>query len=243
MLNVFLNKVSVQKDYEEKAILNNIFFELNENCIYTILGKNGTGKSTLLKAVTGLLDENFYSIDGKIIYDDKNLYKISLNDLQNIRRNEIKYIFQDPVNSFDQLKTFGYYFNLLFSLSRGSGNEVEYLLEFFLLPNSKTLFKMHPYEVSGGMAQRISFILALLAKPKIILLDEPTSGIDAPIINLLLIKLKEFVNEGNSALMVTQDIEFAKSASSKIALLSNGTLSDFTSTEEFFHQNLLGIET
>ena len=101
---------------------------------------------------------------------------------------------------------------------------------------------MYPYEVSGGMAQRICLILALLAKPKIILLDEPTSGIDAPIVNLLLIKLREFVANGNLALMVTQDLELAKSASHKIALLSDNTLSPFSEPEEFFHLNNIKME-
>ncbi|MDO8548961.1 MAG: ATP-binding cassette domain-containing protein [Ignavibacteria bacterium] len=249
MLNVLLNRVSITKDNKERIILNDIVFELESGKIYTILGKNGTGKSTLLKSLTGLLDDRFYSVNGKVIYNDKDVLKLDENELQKIRENEIKYIFQDPVNSFDHLKTFGYYFNKLTPLSltrRGAGgkveNEVDELLEFFILPDSKTLFKMYPYEVSGGMAQRISFILALLAKPKIIFLDEPTSGIDAPIVNLLLIKLREFINEGNLALMVTQDIELAKNASSKIALLSNNTLSKFTSPEEFFYLNPLRTE-
>jgi ABC-type glutathione transport system ATPase component len=248
MLNVLLNKISVIKENKERALLKDIIFELNEGNIYTILGKNGTGKSTLLKSLTGLLDGRFYSVNGKVIYNDNDILTSNSKELQQIRKNEIKYVFQDPVNSFDHLKTFGYYFNNLTTLSlirRGAGGEVkkdiEQLLEFFLLPDSKTLFKMYPYEVSGGMAQRICFILTLLANPKIIFLDEPTSGIDAPIVNLVLIKLKEFVKQGNVALMVTQDIELAKNVSNKIALLSDGILSQFTSPEEFFKLNLIEI--
>lgn len=237
MLNVLLNNVSVSKN-NERVIFKDIAFELEGGNIYTILGKNGTGKSTLLKSLTGLLDERFYSVKGKVIYDDKNILSLNLDELQNIRRNGIKYVFQDPVNSFDHLKKFKYYFNLLTEDEK----EIDKLLDFFLLPDSKKLFKMYPYEVSGGMAQRISLILSLLAKPKIILLDEPTSGIDAPIVNLLLIKLREFVTEGNLALMVTQDLELAKSASSKIALLADSTLSPFSEPEEFFHLNNIRME-
>ena len=237
MLNVLLNNVSVTKD-KERVILKDIAFELDGGNIYTILGKNGTGKSTLLKSLTGLLDNRFYSIIGKVIYNDKDILSLKEDELQNIKKNEIKYVFQDPVNSFDHLKKFKYYFNLFTK----EGKEVDKLLDFFLLPDSKKLFKMYPYEVSGGMAQRISLILSLLAKPKIILLDEPTSGIDAPIVNLLLIKLREFVTNGNLALMVTQDLGLARSASSKIALLSDNTLSPFSEPEEFFHLNNIGME-
>jgi ABC-type glutathione transport system ATPase component len=237
MLNVLLNNVSVTKN-KERTILRDIPFELEGRNIYTILGKNGTGKSTMLKSLTGLLDDRFYSVNGKVIYDDKDILSLKKDELQDIRKNEIKYVFQDPVNSFDHLKKFRYYFELV---TKEIG-EIDKLLDFFLLPDSKKLFKMYPYEVSGGMAQRISLILALLAKPKIILLDEPTSGIDAPIVNLLLIKLKEFVSDGNLALMVTQDLELAKSASSKIALLADNTLSPFSEPEEFFHLNNIRME-
>lgn len=239
MLNVLLNKVSTADKNKERVILKDIFFELEGGNVYTILGKNGTGKSTLLKSLTGLLDKRTYSLEGKVIYNDKDILTVSNDELQQIRRNEIKYVFQDPVNSFDHLKKFKYYFNL----ATEEQEEISKLLDFFLLPDSKTLFKMHPYEVSGGMAQRISFILTLLVKPKIIFLDEPTSGIDAPVVNLLLIKLKEFVDEGNLALMVTQDLDLAKNGSNKIAFLSDGTLSKFSSPEEFFKLNLLRTET
>lgn len=246
MLNVLLNKISITKDNTERIILKDIVFDLEKNSIFTILGKNGTGKSTLLKSLTRLLDERFYSVDGKILYNDKDILKMNDSELQKIRREDIKYVFQDPVNSFDHLKTFGYYFNNLVPLSlrvRGEvKKEIDGLLEFFLLPDSKNLFNMYPYEVSGGMAQRISLILALLAKPKIIFLDEPTSGIDAPIVNLLLIKLREFVKEGNAVLMVTQDIELARNVSNKIALLYDSTLSKFSKPDEFFHLNPLMAE-
>lgn len=247
MLNVLLNKISITNENKERIILKDIVFELDEGNIYTILGKNGTGKSTLLKSLTGLLDDRFYSVRGKVIYNNNDILTSSSDELQKIRKSEIKYVLQDPVNSFDHLKTFGYYFNTLVSFikreaSKEVGSEVEELLKFFLLPDSKTLFKMYPYEVSGGMAQRISFILALLAKPKIIFLDEPTSGIDAPIVNLVLLKLKEFVKKSSIVLMVTQDIELAKNVSNKIALLSDSTLSQFIPPEEFFHLNLLKTE-
>jgi ABC-type glutathione transport system ATPase component len=235
MLNAAISRISVTKSKRESIILRDIFLELSENSIYTILGKNGSGKSTLLKSLTKLLDERLYSITGSITYNNKNILAMNEPELREIRRKNIKYVFQDPVNSFDHLKNFGYYFSTL--VEPFVSAEIEELLDFFLLPEKDILFKMHPYEVSGGMAQRICFILALLAKPKIILLDEPTSGIDAPIVNLLLIKLKDYVKDGHAALLVTQDIQLAKSASDKVAMLSNGTLTDFSEPEEIFNLN------
>ncbi len=110
-------------------------------------------------------------------------------------------------------------------------------LEYFLLPEYEKLSKYHSYELSGGMAQRLSFVLALLSYPKLLILDEPTSGIDAPIANLFLLKLKEFIKkENNSVLLVTQDLFFTKEVSDNVALLSNKTLTDFLPVDEFFKE-------
>ncbi|MEJ2616925.1 MAG: ATP-binding cassette domain-containing protein, partial [Ignavibacteriaceae bacterium] len=138
----------------------------------------------------------------------------------------------DAVNSFDHLKKIGYYFDKL----AYNNEETEELLEFFLLPESDRLFKLYPYEVSGGMAQRISLVLSLLTHPEIIILDEPTSGIDSPIASLVLLKLKEFVSiNNNSVLLVTQDLLFAKRISDRIAFLKDGSLTNFLPVLEFFN--------
>ncbi len=116
---------------------------------------------------------------------------------------------------------------------------IDELLEYFILPKSKNLFDMHPYELSGGMAQRVSLALALSTNPQLLILDEPTSGIDTAISNLYLYKLKEFASQGNnSVLLVSQDLTFSKNVSDKIAYLNNGTLSDFYNTNDFFSQKI-----
>ena len=179
-----------------------------------------------------LLDPNIYNISGSVIWNDNDIYKLNYEDLLEIRLKYVKYIFQDPVNSFDHLKQFRYYFKR-FTIDK---NEINELLEYFFLPKKEKLFKMYPYEVSGGMAQRICLVLALMTKPKILILDEPTSGIDTAIANLMLLKLKEFVKKDEQAvLLVTQDILFAKKISDKIALLAESTLTEFKNTDEFFN--------
>lgn len=231
MLTADIQNIILNIKYSQITLLTNIDLTLEKNKIYTIVGKNGTGKSTLIKSLTGLLDKRFYSIDGKINFEGKDLLTIEENELNEIRKRKIKYVFQDARNSFDQLKKLEYYFKNL-NISVEKTNDT---LKYFLLPDSSELFKLYPYEVSGGMAQRISLALALLSNPLLIILDEPTSGVDSAIANLFLLKLKEFVGEGTSSiLLVTQDLTFAKMISDKIALISNGKLSKFLSPDEFF---------
>jgi len=231
MLSANIDKLTINRGISQTTLLNDIRFELDENQIYTIVGKNGTGKTSLIKSLTGLLDKKFYTVSGKIIYEGKNLLSLDKKELKFIRRQRIKYVFQDARNSFDQLKKLKYYFNSL----KNSLAEIDEALIYFLLPKSSELYNLYPYEVSGGMAQRISLALAILAHPSLIILDEPTSGVDSAIANLFLLRLKEFVkNDAASVLLVTQDLSFAKMISDKIALLTNRTLTNFMPPDEFF---------
>jgi ABC-type multidrug transport system ATPase subunit len=149
-------------------------------------------------------------------------------------------VFQDAANSFDPLKAFQYYFDN----SLADKNKINELLEYFLLPDYDEISRLYSYEVSGGMAQRLSMILAFLADPQLIILDEPTSGIDYAISNLLLLKLKKFTKEDNKiVLIVTHDIIFAEQVSDELAFLSNGTLTQFSKKDEFFAKQDIDLLT
>jgi ABC-type glutathione transport system ATPase component len=230
MLKVDIKSVSTLSGDKKNTILKNIIFEIEKGKVYSILGKNGSGKSTLIKSLTALLPVNQYEVIGKTFYCDTDLLNTSEENLREIKRNKIRCVFQDAANSFDPLKKLKYYFEL----SEVNQIIIEQSLLFFLLPTYKELSNLHSYELSGGMAQRLLIVLALLANPDLLILDEPTSGVDYAVINMILLKLKEFVKENDkSVLIVTQDINFAKTSSDYIAYLSNGMLSSFLKPDVF----------
>jgi ABC-type glutathione transport system ATPase component len=238
MLKAEINNISFRGDGTERVILNNISFQIENNSINVIVGKNGTGKSTLIKSLTRLLDERFYSLSGRILFNETDLTTLSYDELSEIRGKKIRYVFQDAINSFDPLRNVGHYFK---------GNEdnpdLRDLFDKLMLPEIKGLFRLYPYEISGGMAQRLLLASALLANPEILILDEPTSGIDTPVSNLIILKLKEYIQKDrNSVLLVTQDLEFAGNAGDSIAFLGEGTLSHFYPAEEFFEMSDPGVE-
>ena len=240
MLKVDIENITISNNNYTHLLLENIVFELSEGRIYTILGKNGTGKSTLIKSLTKLLNENIFRVNGNIIWDNKNIFNCNAEELLKIRKNEIRYVFQDAANSFDPLKTFRYYFDN----SLTGRNKIDGLLEYFLLPDYNEISRLYSYEVSGGMAQRLSMILAFLAEPQLIILDEPTSGIDYAISNLLLLKLKKITKEENKiVLIVTHDIIFAEKVSDELAFLSDGTLTQFNTKDDFFAKQDIDLLT
>lgn len=110
-----------------------------------------------------------------------------------------------------------------------------------MLPDYQIISNLHSYELSGGMAQRISLLIAMLSNPKLLILDEPTSAIDYANINLIKLKLLEFKKTGGSVLIVTQDIDFAKEISDKIAFLHDNKLSEFIEIVDFFKDSGLSL--
>jgi ABC-type dipeptide/oligopeptide/nickel transport system ATPase component len=231
MLKVDINKITLHNNNATRELLCNIKFTLSEKQIYTVLGKNGSGKSTLIKSLTALLDKDIYKVTGKVYWYDENIFEMDKLRLLELRKKEIKYVLQDLTNNFDPLKKVKYYFDK----SGVNENTISLHLKSFMLPEYGTISNLHSYEISGGMAQRLSFMLAILKKPKLLILDEPTSAIDYANINLIRVKLVDFKNAGGSVLVVTHDINFAKEISDEIAFLDNNKLSEFTESTMFFN--------
>jgi len=230
MLSVDINSVSLLDEEKSRTILKDIKFYIEKGKVYTILGKNGSGKSTLTKSLTALLPADLYKVVGNVLYDGSDILVTSEENLRELRRHNIRYVFQDAANSFDPLKKIKYYFDL----SNISPLKIEELLLYFLLPTYKKLAELHSYELSGGMAQRVLIVLVLLANPDLLILDEPTSGVDYAVMNLVLLKIKNYVRDNNkSVLIVTQDINFALKSSDYIAYLSEGRLTTFISPDKF----------
>ncbi|RPI63894.1 MAG: ABC transporter ATP-binding protein [Ignavibacteriales bacterium] len=237
MLKANINKVVLTNNNADREVLGNINFSISNNMIYSVLGKNGSGKSTLIKSLTGLLNSDLYKVDGKVLWFDENIFEMKKVRLLSLRKTEITYVMQDLTWNFDPLKTIQYYFDH----TGFKEKTISLQLKSFLLPDYQIISNLHSYELSGGMAQRISLLIALLSNPKLLILDEPTSAIDYANINLIKLKLLEFKKTGGSVLIVTQDIDFAKEISDKIAFLNDNKLSEFIEIVDFFKDSELSL--
>jgi len=233
MLKVEINSLTVLQNSNHQKILSNIFFDLNPGKIYSILGKNGSGKSTLIKSLTMLLNKNIYKTVGNVYWNDESIFQMNEERLLSLRRKEIRYVLQDLNNNFDPLKKLKYYFDK----SGSTQEQISIQLKNYLLPDFDSISNLHSYEISGGMAQRLSFMLALLPHPNLLILDEPTSAIDYSNVNLIKLKLKEIAQNSDTALIVTQDINFAKEVSDQVAYLDQGTLTEFVDVKTFFSES------
>lgn len=231
MLNVNIRELNLLNEKYSRTILQNISFTILPGNIYSLIGKNGSGKTTLLKSLMSLHNKKLFAIDGEIIYEGTDLLGLTEQQVRKFRRKDVKYVLQDSVSSFDPLKKLEYYFQLP-GVSRSI---LDSQIKSLMLPGAAALGKMYPYEISGGMAQRLSIALALSAKPVLLLLDEPNSGIDYALSNLISHTIKSYVSTTNAAaLIITQDISFASNTGNFLGFLSNGSFSGFLSKNEFF---------
>ncbi|GIK21151.1 MAG: ATP-binding cassette domain-containing protein [Ignavibacteriales bacterium] len=230
MLKTDIKEIIRTESAKNFSLLSNIKFELSEGKVYTILGKNGSGKTTLIKSLTKLLDAKTFNVNADVFWYGKNIYKMNDGELQGLRKNQIRYVFQDLTNNFDPLKKLSYYF----SKTELELTAVDKLLSDFLLPEFKIISGLYPYELSGGMAQRLSLILAVIPAPKLIILDEPTSALDYINTNLLKFLFTNHCSKANSVIIVTHDMVFAEAVSDEIAVLKNGTISDFVNKDVFY---------
>jgi ABC-type glutathione transport system ATPase component len=232
MLKVNILEINLRKSGRHHELLRDIYFYINLGSIYCISGKNGTGKTTLLKAITNLLDERFFEVLGEVYFKGSNILSMPDDQLAPLRRNYVKYLFQDPVSSFNPLKKLKYYFDN----PDINKTQLQDYADTFMLPGLKELERLHSYELSGGMAQRLALALALSANPVLLILDEPNSGIDYALSNLVSDILRDYVKKKNSSvLMVTQDISFAEHSSDYFGILQQGTFSGFHETEKIFN--------
>ena len=220
-----------------KVLFSNVNFILENNSIYTLLGNNGVGKTTFLNTLLNLLDKRSYRVKGKINLLGYDLLNSSEEELQSLRKESVRFIFQDSVNCFDPLRKIGYYFNSL----PFDNTYLDELLDYFLLPKREIILNYYPYELSGGIAQRIAIIWGIVSKPKLLIIDEPNSALDIPLSVLLSKKLEEISKQNDlSILVVTQDLKFAFNTNGRIGLLRSDGIEEFNNNDENF--NRLKIE-
>jgi peptide/nickel transport system ATP-binding protein len=137
MLRVDIKNVKIDEESGSRNILENIKFNSKPNTVNIILGRNGTGKSILIKSLTKLENKNNFQVNGKVYYDDLDLLDLNEDSLNEIRKTKIRYVFQDAVNLFDPLKKLEYYFKII-CLDREKLNQS---LSDFLLPEFDELKK------------------------------------------------------------------------------------------------------
>ena len=212
--------VNIYKSFKDRLILNNINFEVNKGETLVIIGGSGSGKSTLLKLLIGLLRPE----QGQIFIDGKEISKLKEEELDKVRLN-MGMVFQYSA-LFDSMSVGD---NVSFGLqehSKLSAKEIKEIVEEKLnLVGLSGFANYMPNELSGGMKKRVSLARAIAFEPKILLYDEPSSGLD-PVtsakIDELIVQMQKLL--GVTSIVVTHDMKSAFYIADRIAMLYQGEM-------------------
>ena len=219
---------NLTKSYDKKCILKNINLKINDNEQVSIIGKSGCGKSTLLRCIARL-----EKIDkGQILIDNENI--------NNIKKfyNKVGMVFQ----SFNLFENMTVLENLIIApvkLKIQTKDEAIKLAKGYLKEiNLENKINEYPKNLSGGEKQRVAIIRALMEKPKILLLDEPTSSLDPQMKKEVLELISKLKDYNMTIIVVSHELNFVKDFSSRIIFLDNKTItSDDTVKGTFSSEN------
>lgn len=203
-------------------LLKDLSLTIEEGSFFAIVGGNGTGKTTLLKLIAGLLKTEH----GKILLHGKHIggKKVKKHNSQ-----EIVMIPQDPGNMFTRT-------TVLAELEEMTDNKTE-IQDVCQRTEINELLQSHPYDLSAGEQQRVAIAKVLLLHPSILLLDEPTKGVDVVFKRKFAKMITDWNERGITVIMVNHDIEFCARYADKAAMLFDGSILSTDTADKFFAEN------
>lgn len=226
--NLSINNIN--NDYS-KSIVKNLNFEVDKGQTVALIGQSGSGKTLTALAIMGLLPAGFQAT-GQIIFNRKNLLHLKEVERRQFRGNEIAYTLQNfgSLNPCLNIKKQLVEPTLSLSLT-----EIESLLD--QLGLGKKILKQYPHQLSGGMRQRVLLAIALAARPKILIADEPTNGLDTTIAQQILDLLDQQGKKNNlGLLLISHDLAIVAQVADFIVILKDGQIIEQGLTKDIFNK-------
>lgn len=226
-----------------------IDIDIESGEIVGLVGESGSGKSVTANSILGLIDNPGRIADGTVTYEGTELGSLSEGQQQNLRGSEISMVFQDPMDAFNPTQTVGRQLHdVLRTHRKGSVHPiiralgldhdedcklaVIEMLDAVGIPNAEARYSDYPHEFSGGMIQRAMIAMALLCDPKLVLADEPTTGLDVSIQNQILNLFKELVEEIDTAILwITHDLSVVAKLCDRVIVMYAGKVMEIGPTD------------
>ncbi|MDF2541873.1 MAG: transporter ATP-binding protein [Herbinix sp.] len=212
------------------TVLDHVTFSLGEGEILGIVGESGSGKTMTALTVMGLLPASAQKLGGSVIFLGKELLTMSKDQLRELKGTQVAMIFQEPMTSFNPLLTIGVQVEEMLKLHTKLDKE-EYkkrTLDAFTeagLPDAEEIYHKYPHQLSGGMRQRAMIAMAMIAGPKLLIADEPTTALDVTIQDKIL-KLLKNINQthGTTIILISHDLGVIKSICQRALVMKDGQL-------------------
>lgn len=241
-MEALLTYQSVEVSFNGRAVTHDVSFTLHAGEILGIVGESGSGKSTLLKAAMGLLGNDGLVTKGDIWFQGKDLPDLPEKELRKVCGPGIGMIFQDAGASLCPIRTIGEQIYESMSahmkITRSQAKEKALLLfQRLQFKDGQQIWNSYPFELSGGMNQRVGIAIAMLMEPPVLLADEPTSALDVVVQKQVIeemLHLREMF--GTAMILVTHDIGVVSAMADTVLVLQDGRIMEFGTARQVLHE-------
>ena len=232
--------VNYQTDRGVLEAIRHVNLDIPKGSIVGVVGESGCGKSTLITSIIRQLDDNADILNGSIEFEKQDLLKLSLDKMRNISGTKLSIIFQDPMSTLNPVLSIGrqmidIQYRDKISKKRKKQRSIDMLTKVGI-PDPRNQLNQYPYELSGGMQQRVSIAMALQAGPSLLIADEPTTALDTTLEVQILKLLKELQEEmGCSILFVSHHLGVIAELCDHVIVMYAGEIVEQGSTYEIFN--------
>ena len=222
-------------------VLKKINLELSKGEKVALVGESGSGKSVTTKLILGLLNQKNVTKKGKILFNDRNILNFSQNEFKKIRGNNISIIFQDPIaalNPVFKIKDQFYEVNLNNKKMSKKDSFIRACeaLNKVSIRDPERILESYPFQLSGGLAQRVVITMAMINKPELLLADEPSTALDVTIQNQALDLMDDLTRETNTAvLLITHNMGVVRKFAEKVYVIYRGVIVEEGTKKQLFN--------
>ena len=233
---------SFHTDKGEVKAVNGVTFNLEKGKILGIVGESGSGKSVTAYSIMRILEKNGRITEGKILYKGQDIAEFSEKQMREFRGKCCSIIFQDPMTSLNPVFTVGNQLKEAIELHTDrKGKEAETraieMLTLVGVNEPEKRVKQYPYELSGGMRQRVMIAMALACEPDILIADEPTTALDVTIQAQILELMQSLQKKlGMAIIMVTHDLGVIADMCDEIIVMYGGRVCERGTAEDIFYR-------
>jgi oligopeptide/dipeptide ABC transporter ATP-binding protein len=233
-------------------VLYGVSLDVKKGEIVGIVGESGSGKTTLGLAILGLLDSPPTEIvSGKVVFEGRDLLKLNSEEMVKIRGTGINMVFQEPLDSLNPVYRIQSLIEESIEVQRkrrsltpdqdkeGDSKEViTNLLRDLCIDKPDEVLEQYPHELSGGMRQRVAISMSIIEKPRLLIVDEPTTGLDAYVQNRILGMLSNLRKAGGTLLYVTHDLTVASQVCDRLYIMYAGRIMEAGKTQSVLEDSL-----
>ncbi len=220
------------------AAVSDVSLSIEQGEIVSIVGESGSGKTTLIRAILGLLPPGGRITEGRILFDGRDLSKATERQLEDIRGRDIAMIFQDVGASMDPIQRIGRQYRESIAVHQKLPRREYHTLAADMLgrmhlSDTERVLSAYPFELSGGMKQRVGIAMGMTAHPRLLLADEPTSALDVTIQAQVVHEMRQLRDQyGVTIVLVTHNMGVASYLSDRIGVMHKSKMVEFGPRDE-----------